>query len=214
MVGLIGRKIGMTRLFKDESGEVVTVTIIQTGTNVVHQVKTVEHDGYRAVQLGMDTIKVQRLSKAQVGHFKKLGTEPSLVMREVALESADEKYLPGQKIGVELFDKIKFVDVTGISKGRGFAGPHKRHNFKFGRKSHGNTNYREPGSVGANTYPSRIFPGKRMAGHYGAERVTVKRLELVGVDAEKGLVYVKGAIPGATNGIVFIRKFNARGSKR
>jgi large subunit ribosomal protein L3 len=214
MIGLIGRKIGMTRMFHAESGEAVPVTVIHTGLNVVHQVKTEKNDGYSAVQVGLDIISAARLNKALTGHFRKLGTEPSRVVREIALETADEDVKPGQKIGVEIFENVKFIDVTGVSKGRGFAGPHKRHNFKFGRKSHGNTNYREPGSVGANTFPSRVFPGKRMAGHYGAGRVTVKRLELVGTDKEMGLIFVKGAIPGATKGLVLVRKYNVRGYKR
>jgi len=206
--------MGMTTMFNAESGEAIPVTIIHTGINVVHQVKTMERDGYRAVQLGFEPVSESRINKARAGHFKKLGTEPTRVVREVLLESADEQVQTGQKIGVDLFEKVKFVDVTGVSKGRGFAGTVKRHNFQLGRASHGNTNYREPGSVGSNTFPSRIFPGKRMAGRYGAEQVTVKRLEVVGLDKDMGLVYVRGAVPGANNGIVLIRKYNTRGIKR
>lgn len=206
MIGLIGKKVGMTRRYIAESGEAVPVTVIHTGMNVVHQVKTVENDGYSAVQLGFESIADSRVNKPRSGHFKKLGTQPTRIIKEFALDNASEEVKPGQQIGVELFENVRFVDVVGITKGRGFAGTHKRHDFALGRKTHGNTNYREPGSVGANTYPSRVFPGKRLAGQFGAGQVTSKKLEVVGVDKDLGLVYVRGSIPGATNGIVYIRK--------
>jgi large subunit ribosomal protein L3 len=193
-------------MFHGESGEAVAVTVIQASPNVAHQVKTEERDGYRAVQMGFGAVAAKSLNRARSGHFKKLGTAPTRVVKEIALDSPDEQVAPGQTFGVEVFENVRFVDVTGVSKGRGFTGTPKRHNFHLGRASHGNTNYREPGSVGANTFPARIFPGKRMAGQYGARQVTKKRLELMGVDKDLGLVFVRGAIPGATNGMVVIQK--------
>jgi large subunit ribosomal protein L3 len=206
MEGIIGRKVGMTRIFHDESGHSIPVTVVETGANVVHQVKTVERDGYAAVQLGFEPVAETKVSKAVAGHCKKHNSEPTRITREFHLSSPDEQVEPGQKVGPEFFDGVRFVDVTGISKGRGFAGTVKRHNFQRGRETHGNTNHRERGSLGAGTYPARVFPGVRMAGHMGAERVTVKGLEVVGVNKDAGLVYIRGSIPGARRGIVFLRK--------
>ncbi len=205
---LIGKKIGMTRLF-DEAGKTVPVTVVHTGMNIVHQVKTVENDGYGAVQLGFEEIEESKLNKPEAGHFKKLGTTPTRVIKEVRLEdSGSGEYTPGQRIGVEVFENIKYVDVTGVSKGRGHAGTIKRYNFHRGRETHGNTNVRERGSAGANTYPARVFPGLKMSGQYGNERVTVKRLAVVNIDKENGLVFLKGAVPGRNKGIVILRKTN------
>jgi large subunit ribosomal protein L3 len=204
---LIGKKVGMTRLF-DEAGKAVGVTVVQTGQNVIHQVKTVEVDGYRAVQLGFDEIAEKKLNKPELGHFKKLGTTPTRVVKEVRLDDADTGYTPGQKIGVEIFENVKFVDVSGTSKGRGHTGTIKRYNFQRGRKTHGNTNYRERGSSGANTYPARVFPGLRMSGQCGNELVTTKRIQVVTIDKENGLVFLRGSVPGANKGIVTIRNTN------
>jgi large subunit ribosomal protein L3 len=206
MTGLIGKKIGMTRMFDEESGRTIPVTVIQTGMNIVQQVKTADRDGYAAVQLGFDPVSETKVSKPKAGHYKKLGIEPTRYTKEFALDSADEELKPGQKIGVELFENVKFVDVVGVSKGRGFAGTVRRHNFHLGRATHGNTNYRERGSLGAGTYPARVFPGVKMAGQYGASRVTAKNLRCIGIDRELSLVYVKGAVPGSNKGIVFIKK--------
>lgn len=206
MRGLIGKKVGMTRFFDDETGREIPVTIIETGRNVVHQVKTVGKDGYRAVQLGYGIVPEKRITKPLLGHFRKSGAAPSRTLKEFALEDGEADPSPGQKVGVEVLQDVKFIDVTGISKGRGYAGPIKRHNFHRGRETHGNTNHREPGSTGACSFPSRVFPGQRMAGQYGNARCTVRRLEVVGVEEDAGLVYVKGAIPGRTSGVVIIRK--------
>jgi large subunit ribosomal protein L3 len=206
MTGLIGRKIGMTRVFHEETGHAVPVTVIQTGTNVVQQIKTMERDGYQAVQLGFDIVAENKLTRARAGHCKKHGSETTRIVREVKLDDAGEEVKPGQKLGVETLENVKYVDVIGVSKGRGFSGTIKRHNFQSGRKTHGNTNHREPGSTGESTYPARVFPGKKQSGQYGNSLVTVKGLEVVGVDKDMGLVYLKGAIPGRRTGVVFIRK--------
>ncbi|KMQ51385.1 50S ribosomal protein L3p (L3e) [Chitinispirillum alkaliphilum] len=205
MIGLIGRKVGMTRIF-DESGKSVPVTVIQTGNNIVHQVKTNEKDGYVAVQLGFGEVSTKKLTKPMEGHFKKHNSTPTKVIREFKLDNEAEELQPGQAVGVEAFENIKYVDVEGVSKGRGHAGTIKRYNFQRGRETHGNTNVRERGSSGAGTYPARVFPGLKMSGHMGAESVTVKRLELVGVDKDAGLMFVKGAVPGRNKGVVYIYK--------
>jgi len=207
MQGLIGKKIGMTRIFND-TGRVVGVTVIQAGNNVVEQVKTEENDGYSAVQLGFQEIAERKVRKPQLGHFKKLGTAPVKVLKEFEMDSPEDAGLkPGQSIGVEIFENVKFVNATGISKGRGHAGTIKKYNFQRGRESHGNTNVRERGSSGAGSYPARVVPGLKMSGHMGAEQVTSRRLEVIGIDKEQGLVFVKGAVPGCRTGIVYLKKF-------
>ncbi|HEX7510015.1 MAG TPA: 50S ribosomal protein L3 [Chitinivibrionales bacterium] len=206
MQGLIGKKIGMTQIFNKDSGEVVPVTLIQTGTNVVCQVKNPEKDGYRSVQLGFQTIPDKKVIKPLLGHFKKHNAVPTRHLKEFKLDSADEQLTPGQTVGVELFENVKYVDVTGVSKGRGFAGGIKRHNFKRGRETHGCKAHRIRGSSGSNTTPGRVVPGLRMEGHYGAGQVTAKNLLLVGVDKEAGVVMIRGAVPGPNKGIVYIKK--------
>jgi large subunit ribosomal protein L3 len=202
---LIGKKIGMTRIF-DDAGKSISVTVVQAGGNIVHQVKTIDKDGYSAVQLGFEEAEERKFNKPELGHFKKLGTTPTKVLKEFSLEKSDVQFTSGQKIGLEIFDEIKFVDVTGTTKGRGHTGTIKRYNFQRGRKSHGNTNYRERGSSGANTYPARVFPGLRMSGHYGNEQVTIKNIGVAAIDKENDLIYLRGAVPGCNKGIVFISK--------
>ncbi|MFP4416129.1 MAG: 50S ribosomal protein L3 [Chitinispirillaceae bacterium] len=206
MQGLVGKKIGMTRIFNKESGQVIPVTVVQTGTNIVHQIKTVERDGYSAVQLGFDMVSESRVQKPLAGHFKKHNSVPTRVIKEFELDSIEEQLDPGQKVGVEVLEGVRYVDVVGTSKGRGFSGTIKRHNFQRGRETHGNTNHREHGSLGAGTYPARVFPGVRMAGQYGNERVTARGIEIVQVDKQNGLVYLKGAIPGSNRAIVYLKK--------
>lgn len=206
MQGLVGKKIGMTRIFNKESGQVIPVTVVQTGTNIVHQVKTVERDGYSAVQLGFDMVSEKKVQKPLAGHFKKHNSVPTRVIKEFELDSSDEELNPGQKVGVEVLDGVRYVDVVGTSKGRGFTGTIKRYNFQRGRETHGNTNHRERGSLGAGTYPARVFPGVRMAGQHGNARVTAKGIEIVQVDNDNGLIYLKGAIPGSNRGIVYLKK--------
>ena len=207
MQGLIGKKIGMTRIF-NETGRVVGVTVILAGKNVVEQVKTEEKDGYSAVQLGFGEVAERKVRKPQLGHFKALGTVPVKVLREFEPDCPEDAALkPGETVGVEIFENVKFVNVTGISKGRGHAGTIKKYNFQRGRESHGNTNVRERGSSGANSYPARVMPGLKMSGHMGAGQVTTRRLEVVGIDKEAGLVFVKGSVPGCRTGIVCLKKF-------
>jgi large subunit ribosomal protein L3 len=206
MQGLIGKKIGMTRIFDNDSGEVIPVTIVQTGTNIVQQVKTVERDGYSAVQLGFEVCSEKQVSKPAMGHFKRHNAEPTKITKEFELDSPDEKLESGQKIGPEIFNEKGYVDVVGISKGRGFTGSIKRHNFTIGRKTHGNSCRREHGSIGSNSYPARVFPGMKMAGQYGNASVTIKGLKIVGIDNEAGLVFLRGSIPGHTKGYVYLKK--------
>jgi large subunit ribosomal protein L3 len=206
MQGLIGRKVGMTRMFEKETGKAFAVTVIQAANNAVLQVKTKEKDGYCAVQLGFEPVAEKRVTKPILGHCKKHGSAPTRIIKEFPLDSADEKVQPGTSVGVESFEKVKIVDVIGISKGRGFAGTIKRHHFMRGRESHGSGCTRERGSMGSNTFPAHVWPGLRMSGHMGSAQVTAKNVELIGIDKEAGLVFVKGAVPGPTRGILFIRK--------
>jgi len=173
---------------------------------VVHQVKTVEKDGYSAVQLGFGAVSETKVNKPRLGHFKKHGSTPTTLIKEFKLDSKDEKVEPGSGVGVEILENVKRVDVIGVSKGRGFAGTIKRHHFMRGRKTHGSGCTRERGSMGSNTYPAHVWPGLRMSGHLGASQVTTKNLEVVGLDKEAGLVFLRGAVPGPTRGIIVIRK--------
>jgi large subunit ribosomal protein L3 len=200
---LIGKKIGMTQMF-EPSGKVVPVSVIEAGPCPIVQVKTAEREGYVALQIGFDEVKESRISKAENGHFKKANTTPRRILREVRVEDAGS-FKVGDTLDVKVFEGAKFVHVTGTSKGRGFAGTIKRYHFQRGRKTHGNKNYREPGSVGASAFPSRIFPGKRAPGRMGGVQRTTRNLTLVQIDTENNLLFVKGSIPGANNGIVFVR---------
>lgn len=206
MQGLIGKKIGMTRVFDQETGQVTPVTIVQTGTNVVQQVKTVENDGYSAVQMGFETIPERKVTKPEAGHFKKHNSEPTRYVREFNLDSESEVLEPGQKVGAEIFEDVDEVDVIGAMKGRGFAGTVKRWGFHIGRMTHGNTNKRARGALSGCSYPARVFPGLKMAGQYGNTRKTVKGIKVIGVNKDEGLVYLKGTVPGKKKGIVLIRK--------
>jgi len=209
MQGLIGKKVGMTRIF-DDTGKVIGVTVIFAANNVVHQIKSLEKDGYTAVQLGFEEVSEKRVNKPMLGHFKKNESVPTRIIHEFKLDSADEVLKPGQKIGVEILDNVKTINICGISKGRGHAGTIKKYNFKRGRESHGNTNVRERGSAGANTYPARVFPGLRMSGHMGNQKVTIKNLKVVALDKEAGLVFVKGSVPGPNKGYLFLTKNDSK----
>jgi len=201
MVGILGRKIGMTQVFAKD-GTVVAVTAIEAGPCTVVQVKTQAKDGYDAVQLGFGEAK--RLNSPQTGHLKKLGLFPHL--REFRVEDASTLAL-GQRIDVGIFKPGDMVDITGISKGRGFAGVVKRHHFAGGPKTHGQSDrHRAPGSIGSTTTPGRVFKGLRMAGHMGNQRVTVRHLKVVQADPDRNLLLVKGAVPGARKGLLAIRK--------
>ena len=201
---MIGRKLGMTRIFGDD-GTVVPVSVIQATPNTITRIRTAEQDGYVAVQLGAGSAR--RVTKPVAGQFKALPKEQQkpAAVREFRLESADG-YEVGQSVDVSLFEAGDLVDVTGTSKGLGFAGTIARHNFKRGPKTHGSTNYRAPGSIGAGTTPGRVFKGTRMGGHMGDDRVTVKKLKVVKVDTERNLILVKGAVPGARNGLLIVQK--------
>lgn len=200
---IYGKKIGMTQIFA-ENDTVVPVTVILAEPNKVCQVKTVETDGYEAVQMGFGAIKPKKVNKPMAGHFAKQGTEPVRYLREVRVENASE-YKVGDLQTVAAFAEVKKVDVTGVSKGKGFAGVMKRHGFGGGPGYHGSHFHRAPGSIGQCATPSRVFKGVRMPGHMGCDTVTVKNLELVRIDEEQNLILVKGAVPGGKNALVRVR---------
>ena len=200
---ILGRKLGMTQVW-DENDNVVPVTVIQAGPCTVSQVKTKATDGYDAVQIGFGGISAKHVNKPMAGHFAKAGVEPMKFLREVRVENGEE-HKCGDVVTVADFSDVKSVDVTGTSKGKGFQGTIKRWNFSRGPMAHGSRNQREPGSIGQCAYPARVRKGLHMAGHMGNERVTVKNLKLVRVDAEQNLMLIKGAVPGGKNALVSIR---------
>ncbi|PJJ73219.1 large subunit ribosomal protein L3 [Diaminobutyricimonas aerilata] len=202
--GLLGTKLGMTQVW-DENNRLVPVTVIEITPNVVTQVRSEEKDGYVAVQIAAGQIDPRKVNKPASGHFKAAGVTPRRHLTEVRTADAAE-YTLGQELTVDTFEAGQLIDVVGTSKGKGFAGVMKRHNFKGVSASHGShRNHRKPGSIGASSTPSRVFKGMRMAGRMGGERVTVLNLKVHSVDAEKGLLLVKGAVPGARGRIVFVR---------
>jgi large subunit ribosomal protein L3 len=203
-IGLVGRKLGMTRVFT-EDGVSIPVTVIEVEANRVTQVKSVETDGYNAIQVTTGAKKASRVTKPEAGHFAKAGVEAGRGLWEFRLNNG-ETFTVGSELKVDLLADVKLVDVTGTSKGKGFAGTVKRWNFRTQDMTHGNSlSHRVPGSIGQNQTPGRVFKGKKMAGHMGAERVTTQNLELVRVDAERNLLLIKGAVPGATNGNVIVK---------
>ena len=204
--GILGKKIGMTQVFRPD-GQVVPVTLLQAGPCVVVQRKTPATDGYDAVQLGlMEYVKPKRINKPMAGHLKKAGVEGVRFLRELRLRPGDADLKTGDRVLVDQFKPNDRVDVTGISKGRGFAGFVKRHHFRGGDATHGSMFHRAPGSIGASSFPSRVFPGLRMAGHMGVQRVTVRNLEVIEVDPEENVLVVKGAVPGPNGGYVIVRR--------
>lgn len=201
---LLGRKLGMTQVW-DEDGKLVPVTVIQVEKNVVTQIRTAETDGYAAVQLGFGELPERKVTKPMRGHFAKAGVTPRRHLAEVRTSEASS-YELGQELGAETFEAGNLVDVSGTTKGKGFAGVMKRHGFQGVSASHGaHRNHRKPGSIGACATPGRVFKGLRMAGRMGSERCTIMNLKVQAVNPEKGLVVVGGAIPGPKNGIVMIR---------
>ena len=202
---ILGRKLGMTQIFTEE-GQVVPVTVVESGNNVVVQNKTVENDGYNAIQIGFGAIKESKVNSPMKGHFAKAGVAPVKFIREMRLENASE-YNVGDTIGVDIFSAGELVDVTGTSKGKGFAGGIKRHNFARGPMGHGSKFHREPGSTGAmiSGHGGRVLKGKKLPGHMGSEKVTVQRLTVVRVDADRNLLLIKGAIPGPKKGLVVVK---------
>lgn len=204
-IGLVGRKSGMTRLFT-ETGSSVPVTVVEVLPNLVTQVKTAETDGYCAIQVTTGSKKSNRVNKAAAGHFAKAGVEAGRGLWEFTGSSEEiAAFAPGAQLTVEKFSEGQMVDVTGTSKGKGFQGVIKRHNFRMQDATHGNSlSHRAPGSIGQNQSPGRVWKGKKMAGHMGAERHTTQNLEIARVDIENNLILIKGAIPGATGGDVII----------
>jgi large subunit ribosomal protein L3 len=232
ITGILGRKIGMTQVF-DEKGDVHPITVLQAGPCVITQLKTAAIDGYDAAQIGLvEFVKESKVNKAQRGHFAKSGAAPVKLIKELAIEAdvagkgeakaeaaegesdgaGNENRGKGLKAGdrvlVDIFSDEKYVDVVGTSKGRGFAGVVRRHGFGGGPKSHGHM-FQVQGSIGASSFPSRVFPGQRMPGHFGVDRVTVRNLRIRGIDVEENLLMVEGAVPGAKNGYVVITKAKA-----
>ncbi len=205
MTLILGRKRGMTQLFA-EDGTATGVTVVEAGPCVVTQVRSREAgaDGYDAVQLGFHEAKDKHTRKPQRGHFKKAGVANQRFLREQRLEAPAELSV-GDLVTVDVFNEGDVVDVIGTTKGRGFAGTIKRHGFSRGPKTHGSMNYRAPGSIGCSAYPSRVFKGKRMGGHYGAARKTTKNLAILRIDKERNLLFIKGAVPGATGGFVQVQ---------
>ena len=204
MIGLVGRKVGMTRIFTEE-GVSIPVTVVEVEANRVTQVRTLDTDGYAAIQVTAGAKKASRVSKPEAGHFAKAGVEAGRGLWEFRLENGEE-FEVGAELNVELFNDVKKVDVTGTSKGKGFQGAVKRWNFRTQDMTHGNSlSHRAPGSIGQCQTPGRVFKGKKMAGHMGAERVTTQNLEIVRVDAERNLLLIKGAVPGSTGGNVIVK---------
>lgn len=201
--GLIGRKKGMTQIFL-EDGSVCPVTVMELGPCTVIQRKKPDNDGYSAVQLGFED-KLKNVKKPQAGHFAASGTGPKRVLREFRV-AEDDEIASGETVSCDIFEAGDFVKVTGTSKGRGFAGTIKRHNFQRGPKSHGSMNVRQPGSIGQSAYPARVFKGMKMSGHMGAKRVSTLGMKVVKVDSGRNLVFVKGSVPGHREAIVVVEK--------
>lgn len=203
MLGIIGRKVGMTQVF-NEKGDAVPATLIEAGPCPIVQVKTKDKDGYAAVQLGFGEKREKNLTKPVVGKFKKSGVQAKALLREFRIEDGGE-YAAGQEIKVDQFEIGKNVDVVATSIGRGFQGTRKRHKFTGGRATHGCTTHDQPGSIGASAFPSRVIKGKRLPGRMGGKRVTIKNLQVVAVDPEQSLLVVRGSIPGPVRGFVLVK---------
>lgn len=204
MAAIIGRKVGMTQIFA-EDGARVPLTVIEAGPCPVVQVKTEERDGYRAVQLGFGAAKPKHINRPEQGHLKKAGSPLMRHLHEFSPEDVGAEFSEGEMVTVESFVPGSYVKVTGTSKGKGYAGTIKRHNFRSGPKSHGSHNVRGPGSIGAAAYPARVFKGMRMSGHMGARTVTQRGLQVVDRDVDRNLLLVRGAVPGAIGAIVCVR---------
>jgi large subunit ribosomal protein L3 len=211
-LGLIGKKVGMTRLY-DEAGSIIPVTVIQAGPCPILQIKRKETDGYTALQVGYDKKPERKANKPELGHFKKSGADPVRVVREFRTENLDGFEVGGQ-IDVSIFEVGEKVDVIGTSKGRGFASPIKRHHLSRGPETHGSMYHRRVGSMGGSSDPSRVWKGKRLAGHMGAARATLQNLRVVRVDKKNNLIVVRGGIPGHINGYVMIAKSRKVANKR
>jgi large subunit ribosomal protein L3 len=200
---LIGKKIGQTTYFED-NGKATNVTVLEVGPCIVIQKKTRDKEGHEALQLGFEEKKEKHTTKALQGHFKKSGATPKKILKEIRVQDANT-YQVGQTLTVENFKNVTWVDVTGISKGKGFQGVVRRYGFKGGRNSHGSMFHRAPGGIGASSDPSRVFPGTRMPGHMGTQKNTILNLKVIKVDSDNNLLFVKGAVPGANGGIITVR---------
>ena len=203
--GILGRKLGMTQIFTAE-GALIPVTVVEAGNSIVLQNRTVENDGYNAVQLGFGTVKDKKVTKPMKGHFDKAGVKPVKFIREIRL-AAPSEYEVGQNVGVDIFTEGEMIDVSGVAKGKGFAGTIKRHNFARGPMAHGSKSHREPGSMGPRMSGGggKVFKGKKLPGRMGGQKVTVQRLTVVRVDAERNLLLIKGAVPGPKGGFVVVK---------
>jgi len=211
--GILGKKIGMTQVFRPD-GQVVPVTLVKAGPCVVVQRKTPATDGYDAVQLGfMEYVKATRINKPETGHIKKAGAEGVRFLKELRLSPGSSDLKAGDRVLASDFKPNEKLDVIGVSKGRGFASVIKRHNFRGGPGGHGSMFGRAPGSIGGSSFPSRVFPGMRMAGHMGVDQVTVRNLEIVQIDADENLIAIKGAVPGPNGSYVLLRR-SKKGSGR
>jgi len=208
--GILGKKLGMTQVF-DTEGKVIPVTVIEAGPCTVIQRKTAQRDGYEAVQIGFGAARAHKVGKPMLGHFQLAGKGTFRALQEIRLEGSEPLDV-GAEIKVDIFKEGDVVDVMGHTKGRGFAGVVKRWNFKGGRATHGSMFHRAPGSIGASAWPSRVIKNMKMAGHYGNERVTILNLRVVGVQPEKNLLLVRGAVPGAKNSLVFVRRAVKKGN--
>jgi len=208
--GILGKKLGMTQGW-DANNKMIPITVVEVGSNVITQIKTSDTDGYQAIQVAFGSIDPRKVNKPDAGHFAKAGVTPRRFLAEIRTNDADS-YTVGQELGADLFEVGQVIDVVGTSKGKGFAGHMKRHGFSGVAASHGaHRNHRKPGSIGATTAPGRVFKGTRMAGRMGQDRVTTLNLTIHGVDAEKGLLLIKGAVPGSKGSLVFVRNAVKKG---
>jgi large subunit ribosomal protein L3 len=211
VTGILGKKIGMTQVF-DEKGDVHPITVLQAGPCVVTQLKSLAKDGYEAAQIGLvEFVKASKLTKPEAGHLAKTDAPPVKYVKEISLElgaDGSDNTKAGDRVLVDIFSDAKFVDVVGTSKGRGFAGVVRRHNFAGGPAAHGHM-FQVQGSIGASSFPSRVFPGQRMPGHFGTDQVTVRNLRIRGIDLDENLLMVEGAVPGPRDGYVMITKAKA-----
>lgn len=205
MAGLLGKKVRMTQIF-DDLGKVIPVTVISAGPCYVTQKKTVETDGYQAIQIGFGDVKEKHINKPQLGHLKKNSIKPLRYLCEFE-ENTETEYKVGDELRVDMFSAGENVTISGTSKGRGFQGAMRRHNFSGANKTHGQSDrWRAPGSLGQSSYPSRVFKGQRMAGRMGNDRITISSAVVVKIDSERNLIYIKGSVPGSTNSLVEIKK--------
>lgn len=206
-MGLVGKKIGMSRIYKEGNGSVVPVTVVKAGPCYITELKKTSDNGYTAVQIGFEEVTEKKLNKPVLGNFKKAGLPPMRILKEVRLNDDGEiaDFNVGQKLTVEIFKEGEYIDVTGTSIGKGFQGVMKRHNFRGGPRTHGSMSHRAPGSIGG-TDPARVLKGKRMAGQMGNRRVTVQNLQIVKIMPEENILLIKGQVPGPSNGYIVIRK--------